>query len=407
MQSIIDPKLLERLRVGPLAQYFDPYLARIEEERFSPSSVPCQAYAITRFSKWLQQKRIPLRDVDGATVRTFLNRDPGVVHYPERATIHRLVAILRDIGVLKAEFTPPLTPVQECMREYRQYLVLQRGLSVASLPNYLSFVEQFLYERFAEPELHFDVLRAPDVTAFVKSHVAKLSPGRAKLLVTALRSFLRYLLHQGKITVDLSPCVLPVARWSFSEIPKSLPPGVVEQVLVQYNRKTPIGRRNYAILLLLARLGLRAGEVVVLNLEDLDWDSGLIRVRRKGGRWTQLPLQADVGAAMAAYLRSGRPPSSSRRVFLCHRAPARGFTHTITVSSIVRRTLIRAGVDSARTGAHVLRHTLAVELLRNGASLDEIGDVLGHRSPNTTAIYAKVDLMALRSIALPWPGGVR
>ena len=407
MQSIIDPKLLERLRVGPLAQYFDPYLARIEAEGFSPSSVPCQAYAITRLSKWLQQKRIPLRDVDGATVQMFLDRDPGVVHHPESATIHRLVAILREIGVLKPESALPLTSAQECVREYRQYLVLQRGLSVASLPNYLSYVEQFLQEKFAERELRFDVLRALDVTTYMKSHVAKLSPGRAKLLVTALRSFLRYLLHQGRITVDLSRCVLPVACWSFSEIPKSLPPGVVEQVLAQYDRKTPIGRRNYAILLLLARLGLRAGEVVTLNLEDLDWDCGLIKIRRKGSRWTQLPLPADVGAALAEYLRSDRPTSSSRRVFLRHCAPARGFTGTITVSSIVRRTLIRAGVDSARTGAHVLRHTLAVELLRNGASLDEIGDVLGHSSPNTTAIYAKVDLMALRSIALPWPGGVR
>jgi integrase len=154
-------------------------------------------------------------------------------------------------------------------------------------------------------------------------------------------------------------------------------------------------------------LGLRAGEVVSLNLEDLDWDSGLIRIRRKGSRWTQLPLPEDVGIAIAAYLRSDRPPSSSRRVFLRHRAPARGFAGTISVSSVVRRTLIRAGVGTARTGAHVLRHTLAVDLLRNGATLHEIGDVLGHRSPNTTAIYAKVDLVALRSIALPWPGGVR
>jgi site-specific recombinase XerD len=407
MKSIIDPKLLKRLRVEPLAQYFDPYLARIEEEGFSPSSVPCQAYAITRFSKWLQEKHIPLGDLDGTAVQAFLNRDPGVVHRPEPETIHRLVAILRDMGILKLESPPQLTAVQECIGEYRQYLVRQRGLSSASLPNYLSYVEQFLQEKFAHRELRLDVLRAPDITAYMKSHVAKMSPARAKLLVTALRAFLRYLLHQGKISVDLSPCVLPVACWSYSEIPKSLPPGTVERVLAGCNRKTPNGRRNYAILLLLARLGLRAGEVVTLNLEDLDWDSGLIRIRRKGSRWTQLPLPEDVGVAIAAYLRSDRPPSSSRRVFLRHRAPARGFAGTISVSSVVRRTLIRAGVDSARTGAHVLRHTLAVDLLRNGATLHEIGDVLGHRSPNTTAIYAKVDLVALRSIALPWPGGVR
>lgn len=404
MQSIIDPKLLERLRVGPLAQYLDVYLARIERDGFVPSSVPCQAYAIARFSRWLQKQRIQLEDLREATVREFLARVPGVVHHPERATISRLVSILREIGVLKPEPPQPLTSVQECVNEYRQYLVRQRGLCGASLPNYLSFVEQFLSGRSAGRELCLTELSASDVTAFVKSHVANLSPGRAKLLVTALRSFLRYLLHQGEISVDLVPCVLPVASRSFSAIPKSLAPGTVQRILAQHDRTTPIGRRNYAVLLLLARLGLRAGEVVALNL-DLDWDNGLIRLRRKGGRWTQLPLPADVGGAIVAYLQSGRPRCSSRRVFLRHCAPVRGFAHTITVSSVVRRALIRAGMDFGRTGAHLFRHTLAVDLLRNGASLDEIGDVLGHRSPNTTALYAKVDVTALRAIALPWPGG--
>jgi site-specific recombinase XerD len=407
MQSIIDPKLLERLRVGPLAQYLDLYLLRIEQDGFVPSSAPCQAYAIARFSRWLQKQRIQLADLREATVQEFLARDPGVVHHPERATIGRLISILREIGVLKTEPPQPSTPVQECVNEYRQYLIRQRGLSGASLPNYLSFVEQFLGGRSAGRELCLTELCASDVTTFVKSHAAKLSPGRAKLLVTVLRSFLRYLLHQGKISVDLVPCVLPVASWSFSAIPKSLPPGTVQRILAQHDRTTPVGRRNYAILLLLARLGLRAGEVVALNLEDLDWDNGLIRFRRKGSRWTQLPLPADVGGAIVAYLQSGRPRCSSRRVFLRHRAPVRGFAHTITVSSVVRRALIRAGIDFGRTGAHLFRHTLAADLLRNGASLDEIGDVLGHRSPNTTALYAKVDVASLRAIALPWPGGAR
>jgi site-specific recombinase XerD len=407
MQSIIDPKLLERLRVGPLAEYLDVYLARIERDGFVPSSVPCQVYAIARFSRWLQKQRIQLADLREATVRGFLDRDPGVVHHPERATISRLISILRESGVLKAEPSQPSTPVQECVNEYRQYLIRQRGLSGASLPNYLSFVEQFLAGRSAGRELCLTEVCASDVTTFVKSHAANLSAGRAKLLVTALRSFLRYLLHQGKISVDLAPCVLPVASWSFSAIPKSLPSGTVQRILAQHDRTTPIGRRNYAILLLLARLGLRAGEVVALNLEDLDWDTGLIRFRRKGGRWTQLPLPGDVGGAIVAYLRSDRPRCSSRRVFLRHRAPVRGFAHTITVSSIVRRALIGAGIDFGRTGAHLFRHTLAVDLLRNGASLDEIGDVLGHRSPNTTALYAKVDVDSLRTIALPWPGGAR
>ena len=407
MQPFIDSKLLERLRVGPLAQYLDVYLRRIEQDGFLPSSVPCQAYAIARFSKWLQQEGIRLEDLDEIIVRRFLDRDPGVVHFPEPATIRRLVLTLREMGVVKPEPPPSVTSVQQCVAQYRRYLVHQRGLAESCLPNYVSYVELFLSQRFAEDEPCFMELRASDVTTFVKDEVGKLSPGRAKLLVTALRSFLRYLLHQGLIMVELAGCVPAAACWSLSEIPKSLPAGTVQRVLAQQDRTTAVGRRNLAILMLLARLGLRAGEVVALNLEDLDWEEGLIRIRRKGARWTQLPLPADVGEAIATYLRSDRPQCSSRRVFLRHSAPIRGFAHTITVSSIVRRTLIRAGVDSARTRAHLLRHTLAVDLLRNGASLDEIGDVLGHRSPNTTALYAKVDLAALSTIALPWPGGAR
>jgi site-specific recombinase XerD len=407
MQSIIDSKLLERLRVGPLAPYLDVYLRRIEQDGFLPSSVPCQLYAVARFSKWLQQGSVRLEDIDEIGVRRFLDRNPGVVHYPEPASIRRLVLILREMGVLKIEPPPALTSVQRRVAEYRRYLAEQRGLSERSLPNYISFVEQFLSERFGGNEPRFAELCASDVTIFVGEQAKKLSPGRKKLLVTALRSFLRYLLHQGQTTVDLAGCVPAVACWSLSEIPKSLPAGTVQRILRQQDRTTALGCRNFAILTLLARLGLRAGEVVALNLEDVDWEGGVIRVRRKGGRWTQLPLPPDVGEAVATYLRSERPRCSSRRVFLSHRAPIRGFAHTITVSSIVRRTLIRAGVESARTGAHLFRHTLAADLLRNGASLGEIGDVLGHRSPNTTALYAKVDLAALSTIALPWPGGAR
>jgi site-specific recombinase XerD len=407
MQPLLAPELSERLRVGPLAPYFDFYLARMERDGFQAVSVPCQAYAITRFSRWLQQKGIRPNDLNESTVQKFLDRDPGVVHHTERATLRRLMSILRELGIVRAEPTVPLTAVQACVQEYRQYLVRDRGLSPASIPNYLSFVNDFLRARFSDGDLCLSGLRAVDVSSFMKDQAPKLSPGRKKLLVTALRVFLRYLVHQGKIEMDLAGCVLPVASWSFSEIPKSLPPGTVQTVLAGYDRSTPIRRRNYAILLLLARLGLRAGEVVGLNLEDFDWDKGLIRIRRKGSRWAQLPLPSDVGAAIAAYLQSDRPPCSSRRVFLRHNAPIRGFAHTICVSSIVRRTLLAAGIDSERTGAHLFRHTLAVDLLREGASLDQIGDVLGHRSPNTTALYAKVDVAALRVIALPWPGGAR
>jgi site-specific recombinase XerC len=334
MQSIIDSKLLERLRVGPLAPYLDVYLRRIEQDGFLPSSVPCQLYAIARFSKWIEQGGVRLEDIDEVGMRRFLDRGPGVVHYPEPASIRRLVAILPGMGVLKAEPPPPLTTVQRYVTDYRRYLVDQRGLSESCLKNYTSFVEQFLSERFGENAPCFVGLCASDVTTFVREQAEKLSPGRTKLLVTALRSFLRYLLHQGKTTVDLAGCVPAVARWSLSEIPKSLPAGTVQRILRQQDRTTAVGCRNFAILTLLARLGLRAGEVVTLNLEDLDWENGVIRVRCKGRRWTQLPLPPDVGEAVATYLRSERPRCSSRRVFLSHRAPIRGFAHTITVAAI-------------------------------------------------------------------------
>jgi integrase len=177
--------------------------------------------------------------------------------------------------------------------------------------------------------------------------------------------------------------------------------------LARIDRHTAVGRRDYAILLLLARLGLRSSEVVFLDLEDIDWKDGSLSVRGKGGRRLRLPLPADVGEAIVAYLRHGRPPSSSRRVFLRARAPLRGFLGPSAVGTIVRHALLRAGIDAPTTGAHQFRHGLATEMLRHGASLGEIGELLGHRSPETTKIYTKVDLDALRSLALPWPGGVR
>jgi integrase len=217
---------------------------------------------------------------------------------------------------------------------------------------------------------------------------------------------LRYLHYRGLIDSDLSLAVPKVARWAFSTLPKHLSAAQVRQVLQQADRSTPLGRRNYAILLLLARLGLRAGEVVRLNLEDIDWDHARITVCGKGKR-AQLPLPADVARALARYLRRDRPRCACRRVFIRHRAPMGGFHRAGAIANIVARALTKAGVVSGRKGAHLLRHSLATDMLRKGASLDEIGEVLRHKSPDSTAIYAKVDLKALRALALPWPGGVR
>jgi site-specific recombinase XerD len=404
MQTFIDPSLLDRLRVGPLASYLDTYLKRIELEGFLPSSVPMQMYAIARFSNWLQTMQLDLHQVDEATVDRFLHRDPNIVHCAESASLRRILALLRESGLTASKPPESKNCRQQVIDEYRSYLRQERGLAEASLLNYVPFAEELLSSRFGDSDLVFAKLTATDVTKFIQRRAHELSPGRAKLLVTALRSFLRYLRYQGEISVDLAACVPSVAVWSLSTVPKFLPAGTVQRFLDQCERNTPDGKRNYAVLLLLARLGLRACEIVSMSLDDIDWDDGRLTIRCKGGRWAQLPLPADVGEAIAIYLRSGRPCSSCRHVFLRHRAPIHGFTQSTTVSAIVRRALIRAGIDSVRKGAHLFRHTLATDLLREGSSLDEIGELLRHRSPNTTAVYAKVDLVALRTLALPWPG---
>ena len=209
------------------------------------------------------------------------------------------------------------------------------------------------------------------------------------------------------VAMCLAACVPPVASWSLSTLPKALPPAQVKQVLADARkRRSPVARRDYAILLLLARLGLRGGEVCHLVLEDLDWENSRISIRGKGGRVTQLPLPADVGQAIAAYLQHNRPRvSDARRLFLRGRAPLAGFKGQRSVGSVVERALHRAKIDSPRKGTHQFRHSLASAMLQQGSSLSEIGELLRHRSPNTTAIYAKVDLHSLRSLALPWPGG--
>jgi site-specific recombinase XerD len=224
-------------------------------------------------------------------------------------------------------------------------------------------------------------------------------------MVTALRSLFRFLLQRGAIERDLSACVPRVADWRLATIPKYLSPEEIDRLLDACDPRTAVGRRDEAILRLLAHLGLRAGEVVALELDDIHWRVGEITVRgSKRLPHDRLPLLADVGEALATYVHNDRPHDPTRRVFLCMRAPRRGFAGPGAVSTIVRRALARAGLCPAVKGAHLLRHSLATRMLRHGASLREIGEVLRHRSVNTTEIYAKVDVAGLRGLAQPWPG---
>jgi site-specific recombinase XerD len=294
------------------------------------------------------------------------------------------------------------------LEQYDAYLQKERGLAWRTRVDYAPFVRRFLTNQFGRGPADVSKLRPADILQFVQHSAAKMNPKYAQSMISALRSFLRFLRYRGRLKLDLAACVPSVASWSLSTVPQSLSLIHVDQVLSGCNRKTGIGRRDYAILLLLARLGLRGGEVAHLTLDDIDWENGRLTIHGKGGRADLLPLVADVGKAIAAYLKNGRSHvSSDRHLFLRARAPVIAFKDHQAVGSVVKHALARAGIDSPRKGAHQFRHSLASAMLRQGRSLGEIGEILRHRSPNTTAIYAKVDLVSLRSLALPWPGGGR
>jgi site-specific recombinase XerD len=408
---IHDQVILSRAPEGPLAAHLVPFANALSAQGYSEQFLKVQVRIAACFSRWLKQKGVAgARDIclEHATqylryrarhVRSYLN---------DRAVLRHLIDFLRSEGVIPVEktVTRRVPPAEICAQAYTEYLRDAQALTDETVRAYLPFVHDFLHHCFGDGKVTLSRLRSADVVSFVQLNARRLHLKRAKLMTTALRSFLRYARYRGDVTLDLAAAVPVVANWSMPSIPRAISADQTRQLLASIDRHTAFGRRNYAILLLLARLGLRASEVAFLELDDIDWSAGQVNVRGKSGQRNELPLSADVGKAIAAYLRHGRPPSASRRVFLSARAPIKGLG-PVSVSSIVRRSLMGAGIDSPTTGAHQFRHGLATQMLSHGASLSEIGEVLGHRDPQTTQIYSKVDIKALRTLALPWPGGAQ
>lgn len=292
------------------------------------------------------------------------------------------------------------------IRDYEDYLRNDRGLAENSIHVYIPFIHSFLASQPGQTcrssQQPLDSLAIRD---FVLSHIQHRSGEYVRLLGTALRSFLRFLFLSGWIARDLSPSVPTVRKYRQAVPPTFLSPEEVERVLAKTDRSTSTGCRDYAILLLLAQLGLRAGEIVALELEDLLWRSGEIMVRGKGRIVDRLPLLSEIGEALAAYLREDRDLGGSRRVFLRRLAPRAGLTGPASIGHIVRRALVRADIHrSGRGAAHLFRHGLATKMIRHGASISEIAEILRHRSQATTTIYTQVSFEALRTVALPWPG---
>ncbi len=401
--------VLSRPPEGPIAPRIGAFAAFVSSLGYALSSIRRQVRLAAGFSRWLKEKRVGLQRVTSAHSSRYLRYRAQQVKpcLGDAAALRHLIEFLRGEGLIPAERVPVrrLTPVERCTQAYEQHLREARALAEATILNYVPFVQRFLEGRFGAGRVTLSRLCARDVVGFVQRQAPQLHLKRAKLMTSALRSFLNYARLRGEVVLDLAAAVPVVANWSMPAIPRAISADHVHQLLASIDRRSALGRRDYAILLLLARLGLRSSEVVFLELDDIDWNTGTLSVRGKSGLRNELPLPREVGEAIAAYLHDGRPPSTSRRVFLRAKAPIRGFRGASGVGSIVRHSLKRAGINAATYGTHQFRHGLATEMLRHGASLGEIGDVLGHRHPQTTKIYTKVDVEALRSLALPWPGG--
>jgi site-specific recombinase XerD len=348
---------------------------------------------------------LEIEQLDDAVVDAFVDSRRAAGWQSSLARRPRsLLIYLWGLGVIGPEREQLLSPLEELIEDYRDWLLRERGLAAITVSRYEACARRFLGERAGEAdELGVEDLRGEHVTAFLLQECERLSIGSAKGKVGELRSLLRYLFVRGLTPVALADSVPPVAGWRDTEIPWLIAREDVERLIGCCDRSTLDGARDVAMLLLLARLGLRCVEVARLELGDLDWRSGEIVVRGKGGQQDRLPLVADAGAALATYLeRRGR--RDSRRVFLTLRAPIRPIRPDL-VGDVVQRACVRAGVR--HVGAHQLRHALASDLLASGASLAEIGQVLRHRDLATTSIYAKVDLGRLRQVAQPWPGAAR
>ena len=404
-------RVVARFRQGPLGPYMEELATTLVRERYSRETIRNYLWSIASFGAWLAEQGLGSSDVKEASMQRYLSgfrRRPsgGLTH--ASAGLTPLLSLLRQGGVAVG-VAPPSPPsiVDQWLLGFEHHLEQVRGLTVSSVRRYRPFVRRFLSVYFDAGETSWQALTAADVAEFVyreargRTGLGRKAPG------TAVRVFLRFLVSCGEIRPGLEAAVPVMRQPSHAALPRQISADQVTEILNGCRRSTPKGLRNYAILLLLARLGLRAKEVVALRLDDIDWENGTLSLRPgKTRRERRLPLPEDVGQAIVSYLKSGRSESAHRQIFLRVRAPIVPLSGSNAVTRIVQRALQRAGLQTGRwMGAHIFRHSAASAMVCRGASFKDVADVLGHDRLHTTGIYAKLDLPALSKISLPWPGG--
>ncbi len=404
-----NPFTLRRLRGGPAGLLLDGFEEALFAQGYSPDTSGAYLCAADHLGAWASRRAAAIADLDEALLARFVRHLPGCrgrargrarrhcchKHVPFR--VHTFLRYLREAGVVAT--SAPEATRSPLVTEYRAWMRDQRGLAATTISHSLLMVEALLGTVGDDPA----GLDATGVRRFVLEYIQQHAPASAGCVTTVVRCFLRYLVAQGRCVADLVEAVPKVPTWRLARLPRYLPDDDVERIIEACNRESPVARRDRAMLLLLARLGLRASDVVGLRIGDLDWAQGRLRVAGKGRRETRLPLPQDAGDAILRYLEEERPAAATDHVFLTARAPIRPLTSG-GLRSVLWHRIELAGVQSPSRGTHVLRHSLATRLLREGVSLDTIGAVLRHRDVNTTALYAKVDVTLLRQVAQPWPG---
>jgi integrase/recombinase XerD len=400
-----DGVLVSEVRVrGPLAGYAGGFAGLLAGQGYTEGSTRLQMHLVAQLSRWLEAEGVDAAGLTELEVDRFIAARRARVErlFRSRQALEPLIGYLRELGAVPARAEiGPLTPVQALVERYRRYLLVERAVTVGTARVYVTAIRPFL-ERFDGADgVELDRVTAAQVSAFVLAEASRRQGTSIRSVATALRSLLVFLHVEGMVARSLTGAVPGVGAWRSAGLPRPLEHGELGLLMESCDRRTTIGRRDVAILLLLGRLGLRCGEVATLTLDDIDWRAGEIVIYGKGRRDDRLPLPVDVGDALAEYLRRGRPGSAlGRGVFVRALAPHRAMGSG-AVSRVVAAAAERAGLGTVR--AHRLRHTAATELLRAGASLPDVGQVLRHRRLLSTAIYAKVDERSLRELARPWP----
>ena len=395
-----------RRKAGGLGPQVEGYRAWLERRGYTPGTVRNMLKDLGQVGLWLSSESLDVTQLDELRIAVFLlsRGKSGHRRVPGARGMMPLLSYLREAGLAPVK-PPAVTPLGVLLGEYRRWMVQERNLAPATVVRYENTARRFFSEQAShDGALEPAGLTGADVNAFLLRECGRVSAGSAKGRVAELRSILRFLYLQGITSLRLGTAVPPVGGWRLATLPPTMAPGDIQLLLDGCDRGTAVGVRDFAIIILAARLGLRSIEVARLQLDDIDWRAGELAVRGKAGRQDRLPLPADVGDALVAYLAGGRNPEGARHLFLTCKAP-RGPIRADLVGDVVERACKRAGLP--RVGPHRLRHALAGELLARGAGLAAISQVLRHQDLATTALYAKVDLGALRRVAQPWPGTAR